>query len=228
MRDLRELLTADPAWPGVLALVAAAKATGEADPYAAESASILPLHRSAGEHALRSLQVTDRSPMGSIALNCGGIVAGAGWLRVFGGGDPGLVAWNHTSGGTRLANALVVGADVLGGFFLLDGGGLGRAGAVHHLAADTLELHDLGVGYTGWLEWVFTGDTAAYYAALRWHGWEEEVGRLDWARGLHVYPPPWSVEGRDVGAASRRPVPLAELWALAWEHRAKILGSPSR
>lgn len=194
------------------------------------SVSTLPLGRPLGERALWSLQVTDRSPMGSVALNCGGIVAAGGWLRVFGGGDPGLVTWNHTPGGaTRIADALdgalVVGADVVGGFFLLDGGGLERPGTVHHLAADTLELRDLGVGYRGWLQWVLTGDTAAYYAPLRWDRWEKEVGRVDWSRGLHLYPPPWSAEGRDVGAASRRPVPLAELWGLAWVHRAAISGA---
>ena len=221
MRDLRELLTADPAWPSVMAMV-----------QSGGSASILPLDRLLGEHALWSLQVTDRSPMGSVALNCGGIVAAGGCLRVFGGGDPGLVTWNHTPGGAaRIANALdgalVVGGDVVGGFFLLDGGGLGRAGAILHLAADTLEIHDLGVGYSGWLQWVLSGDIAAYYGQLRWAGWDEEVRRLDWSRGLHLYPPPWSVEGRDVGAASRRPVPLVELWGLAWEHRAAISGAGS-
>lgn len=218
MRDLRELLTADPAWPSVMALV-----------QSGGSASILPLDRPLGEHALRSLQVTDRSPMGSVALNCGGILAAGGWLRVFGGGDPGLVTWNHTPGGATgiadaLDGALVVGADVVGGFFLLDGGGLGRPGTVHHLAADTLELRDLGVGYSGWLQWVLTGDIAAYYTPLRWDRWEQEVGRVDWSRGLHLYPPPWSAEGRDVGAASRRPVPLTELWGLAWEQRRRLSG----
>lgn len=219
MRDLRELLTSEPAWPSVLAMISGSR-----------SAVALPLDRVVGERALWSLQVTDRSPMGSIALSCGGFVAAGGWLRVFGGGDPGLVTWNRTPGGAAiiadaLEGALVVGADVLGGFFLLDDGGLGRPGAIHHLAADTLEIHDLGVGYSGWLQWVLTGDTAAYYAHLRWRGWEAEVGGLEWSRGLHLYPPPWSVEGRDLGAASRRDVPLVELWGLAWEQRRRLSGA---
>lgn len=219
MRDLRELLTSDPAWPNVVAMIRDSK-----------SASALPLERAAGERALWALQVTDRSPMGSMALNCGGIAAAGGWLRVFGGGDPGLVTWNHTPGGAAgiagaFEGALVVGADALGGFFLLDGGGLGRPGNVHHFAADTLDIHDLGVGYSGWLQWVLTGDTEAYYAHRRWRGWEAEVGRLAWSRGLHVYPPPWSVEGKDVGAASRRDVPLVELWVLMWEQRRRLSGA---
>lgn len=78
MRDLRELLTSDPAWPNVVSMV-----------HDSKSASALPLERAAGERALCALQVTDRSPMGGIALNCGGIVAAEGWLRVFGGGDRG-------------------------------------------------------------------------------------------------------------------------------------------
>lgn len=168
--------------------------------------------------------------MGSVALNCAGILAADGWIRVFGGSDPGLVTWNHTPGGTAhlpdaLEGVLVVGADVLGGFFLLDGGALGRPGGVHHFAADTLDFHDLGVGHGGWLQWVLTGDTAAYYAPLQWRGWEEEVAGLEWSRGLHLYPPPWSVEGRDVGAASRRPVPLVELWGMAVEQRKKLHGA---
>ncbi len=218
MRDFHDLLSSVSAWPNILAMV---QSSG--------TATILDLDRPLGERVLWSLQVTDRSPMGSVALNCGGILAASGWIRVYGGGDPGLVSWNCTPGSAAsipeaLEGGLVVGADVLGGFFLLDGGGLGRPGAVHHLAADTLEIHDLGVGYSEWLQWVLTGDVAGYYASLRWPGWEEEVGRLDWPLGLHLYPPPWSVEGRDVGAASRKPVPLVELWGLAWESRRRLRG----
>lgn len=140
------------------------------------------------------------------------------------------MTWNHTPGGPArivdaVSGALVVGADILGGFFLLDGGGLGRPGNVHHFASDTLDFQDLGVGYSGWLEWALLGDTAAYYAPLRWKGWKAEVGRLEWSRGLHVYPPPWAREGRDVGAASRRDVPLVELWGMAWEQRRRLSGA---
>lgn len=48
-----------------------------------------------------------------------------------------------------MSGALLVGADILGGFFLLDGGGLGRPANVHHFPGDTLKNHDLGVGYGG-------------------------------------------------------------------------------
>ena len=213
MRPLDELQTSEPAWPHVLDLVQRSR-----------SARALPQDPAAGQRALWSLQVTDRSPMGSIALHCGGISVDHGWLRVFGGGDPGLATWNHTPGASAaiagaIEGALVIGADVLGGFFLVDGGRFARPGVVHYLAPETLEIDDLGAGYGEWLEWALRGGTDEFYEHLRWKEWSEEVALLDWAQGLHVYPPLWSVEGRDVGVASRRPVPLVELWGLIWEQQ---------
>jgi hypothetical protein len=206
VRPLDALLSSDPAWPIVVDLVARRP-----------TSRVLPLEGADGDQTLWCLQVTDRSPMGAIARHTCGIVADAGWLRIFGSGDPGLVAWNDTPGGPAtlqepVAGTLVVGADILGGFFLLDGGGLRRPGHVHYLAPDTLGIEDLGVGYTGWLEWALTGNTAGFYGPLRWDGWEAEVAPLAWSHGIHAWPPPWSREGRDVGSVSRRAVPLRELW----------------
>lgn len=91
-------------------------------------------------------------------------------------------------------------------------------------AVDTLDVYDLGTGYSGWLGWALEGDVAGYYGPLRWQGWASEAQALAWGQGLHAWPPPWSVEGADPGAASRRPVPLAELWALMWDTRCQVAG----
>ena len=59
---------------------------------------------------------------------------------------------------------------------------------------------------------------------LRWPGWEAEVAALASDEGLWVYPLPCSAEGADIGAASRRAVPVAELHALYADVAAQVDG----
>ena len=58
-----------------------------------------------------------------------------------------------------------------------------------------------------------TGGLEDTFRGLRWDGWEQEVSVLGPDTGLSLYPPPFTREGQDIGSASRRPVPLAELHA---------------
>jgi hypothetical protein len=50
------------------------------------------------------------------------------------------------------------------------------------------------------------------FAPLRWSGWQDEVAALRSDEGLSVYPPPFTREGQDIAAASRRAVPVRELF----------------
>jgi hypothetical protein len=61
------------------------------------------------------------------------------------------------------------------------------------------------------------------FDSLRWPGWEEEVESLDPDQGIALYPPPFSVEGRDPSKVSRRAVPIAELFGF-YEDAAAQLG----
>lgn len=85
---------------------------------------------------------------------------------------------------------------------------------VWYLAPDTLRWENTDRGYGDWLAAMLGGGMTGYYEDLRWPGWaeESEACRLDQA--ISIWPPPWTREGKDVGAASRRPVPMAEAMSL--------------
>ena len=178
---------------------------------------------SQGQRVLEHLQVSTRSPMGAVAFHTGGIVIDHGWLRVLGSGSPqvprSLDSWNELHGGRRCAEGLLVADDVLGGFFCW----FDRTRTIHYLAPDTLEWEDLGLGYTDWLHWCFSDRPAVFYDAMRWQGWQAEVGQLDGTHGLHVWPPLFS-KGSAIGERSRKPVPVDELWSLTLDFRRQLLG----
>jgi hypothetical protein len=137
----------------------------------------------------------------------------------------GLGSWNDGSVellGSAGVQAVVVGYDVVGGFFALDGGAFGgRRGGVHYLAPDTLEWEDLELSYSDLLGWAFTGDLETYYADSRWPGWTAEVQSLSGDRGTLIYPPLWAAEGGALTERLRRDVPMTELWALIHVWRAQ-------
>lgn len=204
----------DPAWPDLAALARAAGAT------------VIAQERTRGLQALERLQVSARSTLGALALECGGIVADSGWFRLLGGGGNGLpdIA---TASGLRPGESppmLVVALDALGGRFAIDGGGLGiKPGEVCYFGPDNLAWEGLGGGHTAFVEAVLSGSMSQTFTELRWPGWEAEVGGLALDQGVSLYPPPFAVEGGNVAAASRRAVPLAELHAF-YDDAARQLG----
>lgn len=195
---------AEPAWPALRRSIARATVP----------VRILPAP--AGLEVLYRLQVTPASVLGALALECGGLVLEHGWLRILGGGGEGLPDLAAANGlgdpGDGPPPFLVVAHDVLGGLFALDGGGLGIApGQICHWGPDTLEWTGLGAGHSAFLAWALDGGAAEFYDGLRWPGWETEVAAVRLDQGIGLDPPPFSVQGQDVAAASRRPVPFAEL-----------------
>lgn len=182
---------------------------------------ILEVNRMNADNTLNELQVTTRSPMGAIAFESGGILIDQGWLRILGSGADkicgNLLYWNglgqvHIE--EPLKGAMVVAYDVVGGFFAINGGAfLGEIGDVFYLAPDTLEWEDMQTGYSGFIQWVSSGNLAFFYKTTRWDGWETDIKKLSVKQGMSFYPPLWTV--RDVGRSkSRKPVPLTELWGL--------------
>lgn len=205
MRDIESLITVDdPAWPHLQ------KALAESD------AVVLPVDPERGRHSLWGLQVTAASPMGAVALHTGGIVADHGWVRLYGGGSedlPSITEANGLSGPVSAPpGALVVGHDVLGGLFAIDGGALGIApGEVCYFGPDTLTWDGLGGGYSAFLAATLGGGLEVVFEGLRWPGWQDEVAQLALSQGIALYPPPSTVEGSDVSKASRSVVSIREL-----------------
>lgn len=211
MRPLDELINTDE--PG-LAFVQEWAQKGS------NSVEFLPRDSASSERALVALQVTTRSPMGALAYGTGGLRIAGGWVRVLGGGCaclPALDTFNRYERGPeghRLPGALIVGWDVLGGFFALNGGALGEeVGQVYYFAQDTLEWESLEQGYSDWLCGLFSGDLDAFYGDQRWPGWEAEIASLEGDRLVNVYPP-LCAQGPSVGLRSRAAVPLEEIWGM--------------
>ncbi|MBV8762502.1 MAG: DUF2625 family protein [Deltaproteobacteria bacterium] len=216
MRAYRDLLSDDPAWPGIAALVAEARTP----------TVVLPPTPDAARACLEGLQVTTRSTLGAIAHETGGMLVDHGWLRILGCGHPTFTRrigqWNADLG-VPFGQLLIVADDVVGGVFAINAGALGPArGNVFYFAPDTLRWEDTERGHSAWLHWVLAGDVALYYQDMRWPGWESEIAQLRADRALSLYPFPWTVEGQDIARVSRRSVPAAELWRFQMDMAAKL------
>ncbi|MFI6013414.1 DUF2625 domain-containing protein [Streptomyces sp. NPDC051243] len=223
MRDIHELADVDdPAWPVLQ----------EEFARSAVPVRILPAEPDGGRRCLLQLQVTARSTLGALALNCGGLVLDDGWVRVFAGGSrtpdglPSLgrvnrfpaafdPAWHPTTG-------LVVGQDVLGGVFALNGhdpaaaGRPGSPGQMTYFAPDTLEWEAMDMGHSTWISWLLSDRLETFYDGLRWPGWREEAAALSHSQGITVFPFLWTREAHaDLAATSRRALPMREVLGVA-------------
>jgi hypothetical protein len=72
-----------------------------------------------------------------------------------------MLTWNGLDDGPStpsVGQALIVGHDVLGGFFGLNGGAWGgQMGSVFYFAPDTLTWQDLNMSYSSWFQWLCRG-----------------------------------------------------------------------
>lgn len=101
---------------------------------------------------------------------------------------------------------------MLGGRFAIDGGALGVApGEVCYYGPDSLGWDGLGGGHAAFVSAVLSGALSDVFAEMRWEGWQDEVAALALNEGISVYPPPFTEQGRDLGAASRRAISIGEL-----------------
>jgi Protein of unknown function DUF2625 len=210
-RSLKELINReDPAWPLVEEWIATATRPVE----------VLPPSADAGD-ALVALQVTTGSPMGAIVLETGGILVDHGWIRILGSGHRrlprSLPSWSFACG-LQESDApppfLLVADDVVGGFFAQNGGHFGPGGPnVWYFAPDTWKWEDLGVGYSQFVSWCFSGDVPLFYEGYRWPGWEADTARLGGDLAFHLYPP-LTAAGPPLAERSRRAIPVSEIYAL--------------
>lgn len=210
------------AWPAVLAAVEQALV----------SVAVLPADARRGEEALHRLQVSTGSTLGALAVHCGGLLVDNGWLRILGSGSgelPDLASANSLPPAAQGSPPphLVVAYDVLGGVFAVDGGGLGVApGEVCYCGPDTLVWDTMGVGHSAFVHGALSGALGDFFSTLRWPHWEHEVAALQPWQGLSLYPPPFTAQGQDLAAASRRAVPLQELVGFYEDAATQLAGTP--
>lgn len=170
------------------------------------------------EACLLHLQVTTHSPLGTIAYETGGVLVQHGWVRLLGSGHDRLPRSLLSANGRERVRLLPVGClhiadDVLGGIFVLNGGGVpGEAGHVVYFAPDSLRWEDTSLGF---------GD---FYAAQRWDGWASEVRALQGDQTFSIYPPLWA-QGPSIAERSRRPVPSTEALDAQFELQDQLASS---
>jgi hypothetical protein len=206
-----------PSWPALVAVLSrsfAAPRILEADEEKARS-------------SFRQLDVAASSPLGAIALNCGGILLYDGWLRIFGGspcyevGLPSIAqinafpaqvdrTWTPTEG-------LIVAHDVLGGVFLLNGlrPGAGRPGVPGELIyfdPRALDWTRMRMSHSEWLSWCVSGELPDFYGRSLWPRWREDVRALRADQGIAVRPELWSDEAPAAEAdVTRSAAPMADI-----------------
>jgi hypothetical protein len=197
-------------------------ATLSSSPY---PVTVLPPDPSRSERCLATLGVTTRSWLGAVIAHSGGLLVDHGWLRVLGSGSgdlPDALYDTDPAGG-----GLVVALDVLGGQFVWAPSEPGKPPTLHYFGPDTLDWQDLGNGYGDWLHAMLAGAMTEFYENLRWPGWEAEVAALALDQGITTYPPPSTVEGKDLSAASRKPAPMTEVIAFHRELASFYAGGAS-
>jgi hypothetical protein len=215
MRPLSDLInTREPGWEVVQTWIKEAK----------NPVQVLPKTAAKADSALLAAQVTTRSPMGAVVYETGGILVDNGWVRILGSGSPALnrdlMGWNKD----KQQGALLIADDALGGFFALNGGAFGQAtlGKVYYLSPDNLEWEPLDFGYSDFLVFCFSGDLDKFYDGMRWRSWQQEVAKIDGNQGIFCLPPLFTKEGKDLNKATRKPVPIVELWGLHNDFRQQL------
>ncbi|MFC3771796.1 DUF2625 family protein [Paenibacillus sp. GCM10012303] len=211
MKTSKKRMGPDDAWGELQECIAGAQ----------NRVSVLPCNREQGIATLEHLQLSNRSYLGAIALETGGLLIDGGWLKILGAGNSSisgsLITWNNPIG-----DALIVAYDLVGGCFALSG----ETGTVHYFAPDTLSWEDLEVPYSGFIEWVLNGDVALFYETFRWKEWLHDSQNIQGDQAFLLYPYLWTAEGKDVERTSRKAVGVKELWGMQLEF-ARQLNGPS-
>ncbi|WP_206156066.1 DUF2625 domain-containing protein [Chitinophaga fulva] len=207
-RPLEELInTKEPGWEHVTSWIDSAT----------NKVEVLPVTENKARETLYEAQVTTRSPMGAIIFNSGGILVDHGWIRILGSGhtklNRTLQTWN--AGKTLFPEGntgfILVADDAAGGFFAINGGGLGKdMGKTYYFDPSALAWEPLDLTYTEFLLFCFEGDLAEFYHNLRWKDWQQEVSTLDGNEVFSFYPMLWTKEGKDINTVHRGKVPVEE------------------
>ncbi|WFP16249.1 DUF2625 family protein [Citricoccus muralis] len=160
------------------------------------------------QQVMAQLELTEDSELGAMVAHTGGLVIDHGWVRLLGAGLGDLPDVATASPFTREdPHYLVLGVDVLGGIFAIDGTALGAgAGRLCYIDPTTMDaaqptVRDLNVSHAQFMAWVLTGDVDKFYAPHRWDDWKEDIAGLSLNHGLD---------------ADRQPIRLSDLWEQAF------------
>lgn len=191
---------------------------------------ILPADPLKAKEALYKTQVTTHSPLGAIVFKTGGLLIDDGWIRILGSGNLKL---NRTLGDWNIGKSykelgdkpsfILIADDAIGGFYLLNGGGLGNdIGKIYYFSPDNLEYEPLDITYSEFLEFCFNNDLDKFYDGNRWNGWRDEVSKLKGDEVFNFYPFLWSAQGSDINKSTRKIIPVQEQYSLNLDLRKQL------
>jgi len=221
MQAVNELINnTDPGWPIVKEWIESAK----------NKVEVLTADSAKAKDALFKIQVTTRSPMGSVVYMTGGILVDDGWIRILGSGNPmlnrSLPDWNKGKSLVKFGEAspfLLIADDAVGGFYLLNGGGLGKdLGKVYYFSPENLTYEPLGITYSNFLQFCFNSNLDKFYKGLRWTNWKNEVSKLAGDKVFSFYPYLWTREGKNIKKNTRNIVPIEEQYNLNCDMRKQL------
>ena len=221
MKKADELINkTDPAWTLVQDWIKSAK----------NKVEILPADPVAAKDALYKTQVTTGSPMGAVVFMTGGLLIDDGWIRILGSGNTKfnrtLPDWNKGKSFKEFGETpsfLIIADDAIGGFYILNGGGLGKdVGKIYYFSPDNLEYEPLDVTYSEFLQFCFYNDLSKFYDGNRWKEWREDVSKIKGDEVFNFYPFLWTAEGSDINKNSRKVITIDEQYALNMDLRKQL------
>lgn len=191
---------------------------------------VLPVDSANAKDALVKLQVTTRSPMGAIVYETGGVLIDNGWIRILGSGNEklkrSLPDWNKGKSFAEFGQQpsfLLIADDAVGGFFLVNGGGLGTdLGKVYYFSPDNLEYEPLDLSYSEFLIFCFNSDLNEFYENLRWKTWKADVANLQGDSVFSFFPYLWSKQGEELEKTAREAVPIEEQYNFNLDARKQL------
>ena len=140
--------------------------------------------------------------------------------------EPPLPDWNKGKSFKEFGQTapfLLIADDAMGGFFLLNVGGLGNdLGKVYYFSPDNLEYEPLDLNYTDFLNFCFNNNLDEFYKGYRWTNWKEEISKLSGDKTYNFFPTLWTKEGKDINKVSRKAVPVEEQYNLNLDFRKQL------
>lgn len=222
MKPVEELIDLkDPAWKVVKGWMEAAK----------NDIEVLERDSSQASLALYRTQATTNSILGAVIYESGGILVDKGWLRIIGSGSEklkrNLPEWNKGKSFEQYGEGMsfvLMADDAAGGFYAMNGGEFGNEdlGKIFYFAPDYLKWETLGIDYSEFIYWAFTGGLTDFYKGLRWKNWEEEVTAMGADEAMSFYPFLWS-EFVDLEKSSRKPLLIEEVYGIQMKVKGELM-----
>jgi hypothetical protein len=175
--------------------------------------------------------LTEKSTLGNILKYTNGMTVDDRFLRIFGAEDSewtdSIKRWNNFPGQARRDElpdgCIVIGYDVLGGFFAINGGAFGDdLGKVFYFGPDSLVWENLNMGHTQFIGWCLSGNVRDFYRGFRWDHDQLMIDETKKGQGISSYPFLWSQEGKDLNTTSKKIVALREIWGVNLETKKQL------